>query len=138
MRVGADERVGEVPTLVVQYAEREGLEVDLVHDADAGRHDLEPVEGLHAPLEELVARAVALELDPHVQLDGVGAAGEVDLPPVVGGQIAGHGDLRRGGGSSPNGASLPQRIAPRRSRTPGKSERQLAVDRTEGAPNRTL
>ena len=36
-------------------------------DADAGRHDLEAVERLHAPLQELVARAVAPELDLHVQ-----------------------------------------------------------------------
>ena len=52
-------------------------------DADAGRHDLEAAEGLHAPLEELVACAVAPELDPHVRLEGVGARPLVDLDGVV-------------------------------------------------------
>ena len=69
---------------------REVLEVDLVHDADAGRDDLEAIEGLHPPLEELVAGAVALELDPHVQLDGICDAGEVDLHAVVDHQIDRH------------------------------------------------
>jgi hypothetical protein len=60
VRIGADERVGIVDAVCSQHALREVLEVHLVHDADAGRHDLEGVERLHAPLEELVARAVAL------------------------------------------------------------------------------
>ncbi len=38
------------------------LEVDLVADAGARRHDAEVVEGLLAPAQELVALAVALEL----------------------------------------------------------------------------
>ena len=37
-----------------------------MHDADAGRHDLERVERLHAPFQKLVTLAVALEF--HVQI----------------------------------------------------------------------
>ena len=53
------------------HAARQVFEVDLVHDADARRHDLEGVEGLHAPLHELVALAVALELQLHVEVERV-------------------------------------------------------------------
>jgi hypothetical protein len=53
------------------HAARQVLEVDLVHDAEARRHDAEGVEGLHAPLHELVALAVALELQLHVQVERV-------------------------------------------------------------------
>ena len=41
-------------------------------DADAGRHDLERVECLHAPFEKLVTLAVAPELDFQVPLECVG------------------------------------------------------------------
>jgi hypothetical protein len=53
------------------HAARQVFEVDLVHDADARRHHAEGVEGLHAPLHELVALAVALELELHVQVQRV-------------------------------------------------------------------
>jgi len=59
--VGADERVGIPDAVLFQHAAREVLEVDLVHDADARRDDLESVEGLRSPLQELVALLVALE-----------------------------------------------------------------------------
>jgi hypothetical protein len=44
-----------------------------------GRHDLERVEGLHAPLHELVALAVARELELHVEVEHVRRAVMVDL-----------------------------------------------------------
>ena len=53
------------------HAARQVLEVDLVHDADARRHDLERVERLHAPFHELVALGVALELELHVEVERV-------------------------------------------------------------------
>ncbi len=62
---------------------RQVLEVDLVDDADAGRHDLEAAEGAHAPLEELVAGAVAPELDVHVHVERVGRRPLVDLHGVI-------------------------------------------------------
>ena len=51
----------------------EVLDVDLVHDAGARRHDLEVVERALAPAQELVALAVALVLEVDVALEGVGA-----------------------------------------------------------------
>ena len=49
-----------------EHALGEIFQIDLMDDADAGRHDLERVERLHAPFEKLVALAVALEF--HVQI----------------------------------------------------------------------
>ena len=69
---------------------REVFEVDLVDDADAGRHDLEGLEGLHAPLQELVALAVAQELDLEVRGEGVGRADDVDLHRVVHDEVHRH------------------------------------------------
>ena len=45
-----------------------------MHDADAGRHDVERLERLLAPLQELVALAVALELE--VEIQSAAPAGE--------------------------------------------------------------
>ena len=45
------------------------LDVDLVHDAGAGRDDLEVVERGLAPAQELVALAVALVLELDVALE---------------------------------------------------------------------
>ena len=52
-------------------------------DADAGRHDLERVECLHAPLEKLVALAVALEFHLQIFLQRIRAAGKIHLHRVV-------------------------------------------------------
>ena len=90
--IGADERVGVVDAVALEDALREVLEVDLVDDADARRHDLEPLERLHAPLEELVPGAVAPELDLHVEAQGVGRRPLVDLDRVV--HDEGDGDER--------------------------------------------
>ena len=51
----------------------EVLDVDLVHDAGAGRHDLEVVERALAPAQELVALVVALVLELDVALERVRA-----------------------------------------------------------------
>ena len=59
------------------------LEVDLVNDADAGRDNAEGLEGLLAPLEELVALSVAPELHVEVQLHRIGPAVVIDLDGVV-------------------------------------------------------
>ena len=61
-----------------------------MHDADARRHHAEGVEGLHAPLHELVALAVALELDLHVAAQRVGRAVVVHLHRVVDHQVDRH------------------------------------------------
>src|SRR3712207_7223213 len=44
-------------TVVLEHHAREVLEVDLVHDARAGRHHLEALEGALAPAQEGVARS---------------------------------------------------------------------------------
>ena len=69
-RIGADERVGIGDCVGAVAAVRSSVqtvcarifEVDLVADAGAGRHDAEVVEGLLAPLQEVVALAVALDI----------------------------------------------------------------------------
>ena len=87
VRVGADAGVGVGAEDAVDHAGegdlREVLDVHLVHDAGAGRHDLEVVESCLAPAEELVALAVALVLDLDVALEGVLGAEEVGDDGVV-------------------------------------------------------
>ena len=59
------------------------LDVDLVHDAGAGRDDLEVVERALAPAQELVALVVALVLDLDVALERLGRAEDVGDHGVV-------------------------------------------------------
>jgi hypothetical protein len=66
------------------------FEVDLVHDAHAGRHDAEGVESLHAPLHELIALVVALELPAHVLLQRLRRAVVVNLHRMIDDQIDRH------------------------------------------------
>ena len=66
--VGADEGVGHRDAVLDDDALGQILQVDLVDDAGRGRHHGEVVEGLLAPLQELVALAVALELPLGVEL----------------------------------------------------------------------
>ena len=93
--VGADQRVGVVDAVSLVHAAREILEVHLVHDADARRHDLERVERLHAPFHELVALVVALELELHVEVERVRRAVVVDHHRVVDDQVDRHQRLDR-------------------------------------------
>ena len=62
-------------------------------DADAGRHHLEGVERLLAPLEKFIALAVAVELQIEIEGEGVASAGVIDLHRVVDDQIDGHQGL---------------------------------------------
>jgi hypothetical protein len=73
----------------------EVLEVDLVHDAEAGRHDAEGVERVHAPLHELVALLVAGELQLHVEVERLLVAEVVDHHRVVDHQVDRHQRLDR-------------------------------------------
>src|SRR5215471_20151037 len=66
------------------------LEVDLVDNAAAGRHDPEVLEGSLRPAQQGVALHVALVLAIDVQCEGVGAAEVVDLYGVVDHQVDGH------------------------------------------------
>src|SRR5690606_11512539 len=62
VRVGADEGVGVVEVALMQHALGEVLKVHLMDNADARRDNAEGLKSLLAPLEELVALAVPLEL----------------------------------------------------------------------------
>jgi hypothetical protein len=102
VRVGADAgvRVGlhhAVVELLREHDPGEVLDVDLVDDAGARRDDLEVVEGLLAPPQELVPLAVALVLDLDVALDGVGLTEDVDDDGVINDQLGRRQriDLRR-------------------------------------------
>ncbi len=72
------------------HAAGEVFEVDLMHDTDARRHDLECVERLHAPLHELVALGVALEFDFHVEVERILGAVMIDLNRMVDDQVDRH------------------------------------------------
>ena len=89
--VGADERVGVVDAVGAPvHAAREVLQVHLVHDAEARRHDAEGVEGLHAPLHEFVALAIAQEFELHVEVERILGAVVVDHDRVVDDQVHRH------------------------------------------------
>ncbi len=93
--VGADERVGvgedgAVRVRARPHRLRKELEVHLVADAGAGRHDAEVVEGALAPLEEVVALGVALVLELDVVAVSLRGAEVVDDHRVVDDEIDGH------------------------------------------------
>ena len=66
------------------------LDVDLVHDAGAGRHDLELPERLLAPAQEREPLVVALELELHVAVEGVRPAEDVGDYRVVDDELGRH------------------------------------------------
>ena len=59
MRIGTDERIRIVDVTLAEHALREIFKIHLMHDADAGRHNLESFEGLHAPFQKLIALTIA-------------------------------------------------------------------------------
>jgi hypothetical protein len=83
------------------------LDVDLVHDAGAGRYDAELVERGLTPAQELVALPVAAVLELHVALERVGPAEHVGDHRVVDDQLRRRErvDLRR------VAAEVPDRLA---------------------------
>src|SRR5262245_332917 len=90
VRIGSDQSVRVIDAVFLKRAFRQVFQVDLMHDADAGRDDFECVEGLHPPFQKLIARAVALEFYLHVFPQRVGRAGDVDLHRVVDDQVYGN------------------------------------------------
>ncbi len=79
-----------VALLALVHAARQVFEVDLVHDAKARRHHAKGVKGLHAPFHELVALAVALKFELHVQVERILLAVVIDHDGVVHHQVHGH------------------------------------------------
>jgi len=61
-----------------------------MHDAGAWRYDTKRLEGRHAPLQELVAFAIAPEFELHVEVERVGAAVVIDGDRVIDDQIDRH------------------------------------------------
>ncbi len=113
VRVGADARVGVGHPSTIRVAghddARQVLDVDLVDDAGARRHDLEVVERGLAPAEELVALVVALVLDLDVPLERVGAPEDVDDDRVVDDQLGGREGVDLGGVTTEIGDGLAHR-----------------------------
>ena len=106
--VGAGAGVRERPAVTALDHAREVLEVDLVHDPGAGRHDVHTVEPL-APLEEAEAFRVARVLDLHVAAQRVRAAGHLGRDGVVDGQVAGDVRAHRGRVAARLGDGVAQR-----------------------------
>ncbi len=90
--VGPDERVRKEEAVPFDDAHGEPLHVDLVHDADARRHDLESMERARAPLQKLVTGAVPLELDFHVEAQRVRGGPVIHLDGMI--DDEGDGDER--------------------------------------------
>ncbi len=112
--VGAEQRVGERHDLLALAAagddRGEIFEIDLMADAVARRHDAQIVEGLLRPADELVALAVAGELDRHVPGERVRRAGAVDLDRMIDDEIDRDRRIDLGGIAAP----ALERIAHRR------------------------
>ncbi len=87
VRVGADERVRVGLPAALHDRPGQIFDVDLVHDAGAGRDDLELVERGLAPAQELVALPVALVLQLDVAGERVLAAEQVGDHRVVDHQL---------------------------------------------------
>ena len=112
VRVGADERVGHGDAVADRHDAAEVLEVDLVHDAHARRHDAEGAERALGPAQQQVALAVALVLALDVVRVGLQRAGLVDLHRVVDHEVARARADRRGPDRGPARA-IAARIAAR-------------------------
>ncbi len=87
VRVGAHAGVRVGDTVALHHHAGQVLDVDLVHDAGAGRHDLEVVEGALAPAQELVALTVAFVFDLDVALERVRGPEEIGDHGVVDHQV---------------------------------------------------
>ena len=124
VRVGADQRVGVRDGVAARrvgaHDLREVLEVDLVADAGAGRHDLHVRERLLAPAQEQVALVVALvlELDVACLNASVGAV-LVDLDRVIDHEIDRPERVDRVAGQ----AELDERVAHRGEVAHGRARR---------------
>ncbi len=83
VRVGAEHACSISFNFAGHHRTRQVLNVDLVHDAHAGRNHLEVIERRLAPAQELVALAVALVLNLDVSFQCAGIPEEIDLDGMV-------------------------------------------------------
>ena len=144
VRVGAQAGVGVGDAVAGHHDPGQVLDVDLVHDAGAGRDHLELAERLLAPAQEAEPLAVALELDLHVPGERVGPAEHVGHHGVVDDQLGGDErvDLRRvaaqglhglaHGGQVDDGRDAGQVLQDH----PGRGELDLGVGLLAGIPLR--
>ncbi len=112
--VGADAGVGvgdgrAVFAVAGEHHAGQVLDVDLVDDAGAGRHDLEVLERALPPAQELVALAVALVLDLDVAPERLRGAEDVGDDRVVDDQLGRRERVDLGGVAAEVGHRLAHR-----------------------------
>ena len=101
MAIGADQGVRVIhgrgtarlrprTTFCLMHTARQVFQIHLVHDAKARRHHAKGVKGLHAPFHKLIAFAVALKFELHVQVERIFVAVVVHHHGVVHDQIHRH------------------------------------------------
>ena len=83
MRICAHNSVRVVDPALLQHSLGEVLKIYLMADSDPRWYYIEALEGLHAPLQELVPRAIPLELHLQIKLKRVGPVRKIDLYRVV-------------------------------------------------------
>jgi hypothetical protein len=87
---GADQSIGIKDAALFKHAFGQILKIDLMADANAGRHDVEAAEGLLSLLEELIPFAVAFELHLHIQFERIRAVPVINLHRMINHQINRH------------------------------------------------
>jgi hypothetical protein len=83
MRVGTNKRIGIINVASYPHVLGKIFKIYLMADSNSRRDHCEPIKCLRSPLQELIARIVALELHRHVFLKRVFGTGEVDLDRMV-------------------------------------------------------
>ena len=150
VRIRPDEgvRIGDAPIAVavrrVDHDRRQVLEVDLVDDARAGRHDPQVAERGLGPTQQLVALAVPLVLTLDVEGECGGRPEHVDLDGMVDDEIGRDErvDERRVAAEVRHRITHDGEVDDRRDAGevledhPGRHERDLGLRRDRGAPRR--
>ena len=85
--VGTDQGVRIDQIALAVNAACQIFQVDLMHDAEPRRYDTKGVKGLHAPFDEFIALAIALEFELHVEIKRIGCAVVIDHDGVIDNQI---------------------------------------------------
>ena len=130
VRVGAHERVAEgAPVVGREHEAREVLEVDLVADARAGRHQTEVPEGALGPTQELVSLEVARILDRDVGVVRRGSARPLGDHRVVDDQLDGDEGVDLGGVAAQAGERVAHRGQVDHGRDAGEVLHQDALGR---------
>ena len=87
MRVGSYNRIGVKHALVVEDNTSQVLQIDLVNDSRARRHDPKVVKGVRSPLQELESFVVTLELHLLIGLPRVLELCDIHLDRMVDDQV---------------------------------------------------